>query len=1245
MRIIIDMQGAQSSGSRNRGIGRYARALAKAIVENRCEHDVVLALNGLFAETIEPIRAAFNELLPRENIRVWYATVPVNQLSPDNSWRQKSAELLRETFIASLKPDVILITSLFEGLDDNTVTSISAMNTGIPTATILYDLIPLIYRMPYLKNPVVESWYENKLAHIRRADMLLAISESSRQEALTYLGFSDENTVNISTAADSQFQPIRISRQQEVKIRKRYGLSRAFVMYTGGSDHRKNIEGLVCAFAQLPKAIRSSHQLAVVCVTQPEEKTRLEELGRKHGLAKNDLILTGFVSEEDLIALYNLCKLFVFPSWHEGFGLPVLEAMSCGKAVIGANTSSVPEVIGRDDALFDPRSDEAISAKVEQVLSDDIFRRALEKHGRKQAKKFSWDKTAKTALKALEKMYASRQRLATRLLTSPASRPKMAFISPLPPEQSGISDYSAELLPELCRHYDIDVVIAQEVVLDPYINSNCSIKTVDWFKANAKRYDRVLYHFGNSEFHQHMFDLLEEFPGTVVLHDFYLSGIIHHMQANGLAPDFWIKELYRSHGYGAVQQKYKTGDVNAVIREYPCSRGVFENAHGVIVHSETSQKLAEKWYGSRARESMTIVPLLRTSIFNIDHADARRKLGFASDDFIICSFGMLDLTKLNHELLEAWLESDLSGDEKCHLVFVGQNQSFGYGEDLSKAIKKSGLGERIRITGWADKDMFRDYLAAADMGVQLRTLSRGETSAAVLDCMNYGLPTIVNANGSMADLPEDTVYRLPDEFSTEQLVKALGKLRYDKAARRKLGTRAHQFILNKHAPGKCADQYAEAIELFHHAHANGIPALNRALAAIEPAPAEAEAWLFLADAVACSISPHLAQRQLLVDVSQLVQVDSKTGIQRVVSSILQEWIKNQPAGLRIEPVYASVQHGYRYARKFTMDFLDCPVGGLVDEPIEYRAGDIFIGLDLEQQVVWEHRNFYQQLRNHGVIVKFIVYDLLCILMPQHFIKGAAVGFGKWLEVVTQSDGVVCISKAAVSELEVWLEKHGPDRLRPFDISWFHLGADVDWKALSTSIPDTAVSALEKMRSNIGFLMVGTLEPRKGHAQTLDAFERLWAKDTDVCLVIIGKFGWLVDKLAEKIRGHREYGQRLFWLEDINDEILEKTYAASTCLIAASEGEGFGLPIVEAAQHGLPIMARDITVFREIAENHAFYFDASDGLQLAVTIENWLKLYHSNKHPKSTAMPWLKWEQSAKKLLSILVDSELENQSL
>ncbi|MCX7171979.1 MAG: glycosyltransferase [Proteobacteria bacterium] len=403
MRLVIDMQGAQSASSRHRGIGRYTLALTQAMVCHRGEHEIILCLNGLFPDSIAAICESFERLLPQEDIQIWQAPGPVNVRNPGNAERRRNAEIIREAFLSSLKPDMVLVSSLFEGLDNDAVTSIGVTAGNIPTASILYDLIPLIHRQRYLADSAASAWYEERLGHLRRADLLLSISEASRRECLEHLGLAPDRVVNISSAADPQFRPVPISDQQRAELRERYQLLRPFVLYTGSIvEYRKNIDGLIRAYARLPSNMRNAHQLVIVCSLDGAARAELETLGRAHALQPGELVLTGVVPEEDLLALYNLCKVFVFPSWHEGFGLPALEAMSCGRAVIGANNSSVPEVIGRTDALFDPHDDAAIAARLAQVLGDEAFRHELETHGLQQARRFSWDRSAKAALAAIE---------------------------------------------------------------------------------------------------------------------------------------------------------------------------------------------------------------------------------------------------------------------------------------------------------------------------------------------------------------------------------------------------------------------------------------------------------------------------------------------------------------------------------------------------------------------------------------------------------------------------------------------------------------------------------------------------------------------------------------------------------------------------------------------------------------------------------------------------------------------------
>jgi glycosyltransferase involved in cell wall biosynthesis len=167
-------------------------------------------------------------------------------------------------------------------------------------------------------------------------------------------------------------------------------------------------------------------------------------------------------------------------------------------------------------------------------------------------------------------------------------------------------------------------------------------------------------------------------------------------------------------------------------------------------------------------------------------------------------------------------------------------------------------------------------------------------------------------------------------------------------------------------------------------------------------------------------------------------------------------------------------------------------------------------------------------------------------------------------------------------------------------------------------------------------MVGTIEPRKAHAQALAAFELLWQKGIDVNLVIVGKQGWMVDAVATALRGHPQLGKKLFWLHGVSDQMLTEAYRLAAALLAASLGEGFGLPLIEAAQHGLPIIARGLPVFREVSGEHAFYFEGTEPAQLADAINQWLDLYRQGMAPASSAMPWLTWSESAQQLLDTIV---------
>lgn len=826
------------------------------------------------------------------------------------------------------------------------------------------------------------------------------------------------------------------------------------------------------------------------------------------------------------------------------------------------------------------------------------------------------------------------------------NRLKLAFISPFPPERSGIADYSAELLPELNKFYDIDAIVDESELLSIGQFENCGVKSSEWFSKYSFLYDRVIYHIGNSRFHKYMFNLLYEVPGMVVLHDFFLGDIHNYLETHNISSFAFTRALYNSHGYGALVEHFQAKQISETIRKYPINLNVLQNAKSIIVHSNHSRALADQWYGQGFSSNWNVIPLLRKQNTEIDKVHARSILALNPNDFILCSFGLLGSTKLNHRLLDAWINSRLADDPRCLLIFVGEEQPGEYCNQLRTKIQAYNLDKRIIITGWVEMPIFRNYLAAADMAVQLRAFSRGETSAAILDCMNYSLPTIVNAHGSLAELSTDAVWMLPDEFTDTQLTDAIEALWQDENKRTSYGESARKVILQNHSPQHCAEQYVLAIEDGYSSSRNCTDRLINDIARVKGLQLTDLDLLMLAQSISQATPTETITRQIMVDVSATSSNDLKTGIQRVVRAIVSELIKSPPQGYRIEPVYLSNKGGvwhYRYARKWTIKNLGGFNGWIVDEPVEMIAGDVLLIADFTSMLIVEaeRSGLLNRIKNEGVKIHFIVYDLLPLQMPDFFPPGQ-FGFLEWLDVVIKfADGTFCISQTVSEDLKMWIENVTPIRTNML-IDWFHLGADIKNSIPTGGYQKNAEQLSSKIMISQTFLMVGTIEPRKGYLQTLRAFSILWQQGYNIILIIVGKEGWeklpdssrrTIPEIINQIRNHSELGKRLFWLKGISDEYLEKLYSISTCLIEASEGEGFGLPIIEAAKHNLPIIARDIAVFREVAGVNAYYFEGLEPLELSETIVDWLKLKKNNKVPLSNSLQWLTWKES----ISILIN--------
>lgn len=380
----------------------------------------------------------------------------------------------------------------------------------------------------------------------------------------------------------------------------------------------------------------------------------------------------------------------------------------------------------------------------------------------------------------------------------------------------------------------------------------------------------------------------------------------------------------------------------------------------------------------------------------------------------------------------------------------------------------------------------------------------------------------------------------------------------------------------------------------------------------------------------------LPTRRLYVDISKLYFEDRRTGIQRVVRSVLLELLANPPKGYEVCPVYAQKAKSWQHTSRFV------PGGDAVcdyeeGQVIEPKAGDIFFGLDLSAHLFPEAQTFLHDYRLSGVRVFYVVYDIIPLRYPEYTLEVLHDAFTVWIDCLArQADGLLCISSTVAKDVRAWFAQNKAQAPYP-DVRYFHLGADIQNSMPTYGRPEGADSILSKLSNSPVVLSVCTVEPRKGLAQTLAAFELLWSDGVNVNFVLVGKPGWMMDEFIESLRNHAELGRRLFWLEGVSDEFLDEIYGASDCLLAASHVEGFGLPLIEAALHGVPIIARDIEVFREVAGPNAYYFKGSMPEDLECALRQWLELYARSEQPRSADMEWLTWEQSVNQIKGLLLE--------
>lgn len=371
--VWLDARGTQSAAHGERGVGRYIAEQIEAILQRDSR---LIAAVGL--DPSLPVPGSLRKLESS-------GLLAANEEGP----RQGQA------------PSIYHVMSPFETSYDLDGIWPPWARERCRLAVTLYDLIPLVFRQRYLEqwSAWTNKWL-GRLGLIGSAETVLTISRNTADDAIRLLGLPEERVTVVDCGVSGALaELVRSAGQAEEILRRELRRVRpGFLLYVGGDDPRKNMEGTIRAYARLPEEVRRAHQLVIVCALGRLRRLHWMRLARELGIHRRDLMLPGYIADRELAALYRSCGLFIFPSEYEGAGLPILEAMVCGAPVAASNTSSIPELLGNDDATFDPADPADIARCIAAVVDDPARLEALRERSRRRVGLFTWERVAERTI-------------------------------------------------------------------------------------------------------------------------------------------------------------------------------------------------------------------------------------------------------------------------------------------------------------------------------------------------------------------------------------------------------------------------------------------------------------------------------------------------------------------------------------------------------------------------------------------------------------------------------------------------------------------------------------------------------------------------------------------------------------------------------------------------------------------------------------------------------------------------------
>jgi FkbM family methyltransferase len=963
---------------------------------------------------------------------------------------------------------------------------------------------------------------------------------------------------------------------------------------------RKGVDVLLRAYAEA-FCERDDVELYIKTFPNPHQNVRreIETLRKRVGALPPIIVDETPCDAEGMRALYVSADCVVLPTRGEGFNLPAAEALATGAPLIvtahgghaefaqaaGAHVLNFKFAPARTHlsapgACWVEPDGAALARAMWRIARPTVLQDALEAARAPVAAEtvraqLTFDHGARSIL-------ANAEFLRSRVKDA-GGRLRIAFVSSGGP-RCGVADHSRRLLEEVRRSGDFDVVT--------FLDDRTAAGSSDAGTSGAWR-------IGDNSILRCLASIKEA--------NFDLVWV-HHQPAlfdlEAAAP--LLAEIAQA-GACVALELHSSAEVVVGRRLSPKAVGALRDIERIVVHQVADMNHLRALGLSN---NLLLTPLGVEPLGDqTPEPEPRARLGVGDHELLVGTFGFLFPHKGVDVVLRALIGVEAALGRRVRylcLNALASEEARPLLESYKALAEELGVSDRViwRNQFQAAEDAL-SALAACDLILFPYGRGRESASAALTFAMRAGRPLVVS-DEAIFDDAADIAFQMNGPGAA-QLVEAIVQAVND--------------------PQGCARRNAE---MRAWAERRSFPKIGRALArtfralTINRAIDSAR----LGDGVARGA----ASRTMFVDVSELYFRDAKTGIQRVVRNILREMQADPPHGFVIRPVYALPGSPWRHTRKFD---LEPETGAPVEDAMALGgSGDVFLGLDLSAHLFPANERFIEDLRDAGVVFHFVVYDIIPLVYPQYADPGLVRAFHAWIDGLWRlADGLSCISESVAQDVRGFFASHYPEQVGPY-VTSFHLGAD--FKAETPAAPEALeISCLPPCAK---FLMVGTVEPRKGHAFALDAFELLWESGVDVCLVVIGKAGWMVEPLVARLRAHKELGRRLFWFETASDGELASFYNACDCLIAASEAEGFGLPLIEAAHHGLPILARDIRVFREVAGEWASYFSGRDPEELFNAVCIWLERRAEGRVVSSSGITWLTWRESCARLLGHVLDA-------